>query len=79
MKLDEWRTKQGWSKQQLAKAIGVSNPCIQVYNEGGMPRLDVAIKIVEITGGAVSYLELVPEGKTTTRKLGQAATEEDSL
>jgi len=65
MRLSEWMEKEGLSGVETAQAVGVSAAALSGYVTGQtMPRLTVAIKIVELTKGEVSFQDLVCEKET---------------
>lgn len=69
MRLEEYFKKYGVMKSIFAKKIGVSPTAIQNMLKGQIPRLDRALKIEEITDGAVSAtLKDWVEDKRVNRK-----------
>lgn len=60
MKLKYWLNEQQLSASEFARAINVPvNTVIQIANKGVLPRLDIAIKIVEASCFEVGYRDLL--------------------
>ena len=62
MRLKDYLEKHGVKANHFAKQIGITKTSMNNYlNRGTMPALDVAICIVKLTMGAVSYEDLIPK------------------
>lgn len=68
MKLKEWRLNRGYSLNQAAKLIDVSDgKTVQRYESGRMPRKQILQRIYEVTDGEVTaddFMDL-PENDPT--------------
>jgi transcriptional regulator with XRE-family HTH domain len=64
VKLDLYLAQTHTSRQDLAKALGVSNESVRRYCSGERkPDWTVLAKLTQITHGAVSANDFVPTGK----------------
>jgi len=61
MKLTPYFKKHGLNSWLFAKKTGVSQPEIwRIQNEKVVPRLDTALKIIDVCNGEVSINDLLP-------------------
>jgi hypothetical protein len=69
-RLNEWLANSGMKKIDFAKAIGVvpSYVTLLCSNEPVWPGRDVAAKIKEVTGGAVTADDFLPAEKPKLRR-----------
>jgi len=60
MTLQEYLARNGLSQAAFARRIGVSQQAVQRYVDGKrVPKRALAKKIVEVTGGQVTYQDLL--------------------
>jgi len=62
MNLDIWVEASEISKRKLAEELNINESTLYKYlNRTRMPRLDIAIKIVELSDGVVTFEDMVLE------------------
>lgn len=61
MRLEEYLRRQGESQAAFAKRAGVAQQTVSMICTGGGSRTATALRIVEATGGLVSFAELAGE------------------
>lgn len=77
MRLAEWRKQESYNQQQLADALGVSQPTISYIercNDPQMPQPDLMRRIFVLTRGAVTpndFYDLPPIGQPELPGLAQ--------
>ena len=60
MLLSEWMQESGFNDQALSERIGVSRSAVTQYRLGDrMPRPEIMVKLVEVTGSQVSPMDLI--------------------
>jgi transcriptional regulator with XRE-family HTH domain len=60
MKLKAWLNKEGLSKTEFAKKVGITRHALYLYLKGKrQPRLDIALRIEEATNGEVTVKDLI--------------------
>ena len=68
MKLTQWLAQQRVSARTLARILGVSPSTITRILSGQTPTLETAALIEEVTEGAVSFRDLLPEPHTPEKE-----------
>ncbi len=68
--LKKLMTQKGWTQQQLATLLGVSQPAISQYLKGRIPQSDVLLRLSLISGKSMEYLLT---GKTSGREVPRVA------
>jgi transcriptional regulator with XRE-family HTH domain len=60
MKVDRWIRKIGWTTAVLARQLGVSHQAAAKIVKGGRPNPENSRKIIELSGGKVTWDDLYP-------------------
>ncbi len=68
--LKKLMTQKGWTQQQLATLLGVSQPAISQYLKGRIPQSDVLLRLSLISGKSMEYLLT---GKTAGKEAPRVA------
>lgn len=58
MKVDRWIKKIGWTPAVFARQLGISHQAATKIVHGGRPRPENARKIIELSGGQVSWEDI---------------------
>ncbi len=58
MTLDEYMKKHCISPGKFCRKLEISHASLHKYRRGGVPRLDIALKIVRATNGEVTIQDL---------------------
>lgn len=60
MKLKEYRKTHGVKQAEIARTLGITQSRVSELENGGTPSLDLALRIEELTGGAVRPGDWIP-------------------
>ena len=60
MKVGRWIREIGWTTAVLARALGISHQAAAKIVKGGRPNPENSRKIIELSGGKVTWDDLYP-------------------